>query len=63
MTLLIPYAHWFTVSQWFTHNYFDQRDYSHVHIQDMIAITFVRADTYARFYTAWQHIICVDNEG
>ena len=60
MTLLIPYKHWFTVQQWFVQNYIT--DYSYIHIQDMRAITFKHTEDYAKFYTAWQHIICADND-
>ena len=59
MTLLIPYTQWFTVEQWLVQNYITA--YSYQHIQDMRAITFSRPNDYARFYTAWAHIICVDN--
>ena len=59
MTLFIPYTQWFTIEQWLAQNYITE--YSYVHIQDMRAITFKRLNDYAVFYSAWQHIICVDN--
>lgn len=62
MTLSIHYRHWFTVKQWFLHNYIIGADYTHQQVQDIIYITFLNRRAYAAFYTSWQHIICVDND-
>ena len=57
MTVYIPYAQWFTVQQWLTHNYLTSQDFTYVHIGEQVALTFLHTGQYASFYHAWAHVI------